>query len=106
MKKFIIIYGVLVHLFIALLITKTDFFKGLSSSLGYAQTNPLVSHYINNMYKFQQQLNLQIPAQQNFLVGDSIAKSLAATNLNASVINWGIGHNNTELLLNNLDNLI
>ena len=42
---------------------------------------------------------------QNFLLGDSIAQGLNENNLRQKVVNWGIGHNTTERLNNELANL-
>lgn len=103
--KFLIAYLVLAHVFIAYLLVKTDKFNAMMHYLGFSQTNTYIDYYINQSYAFQHFQNQQLKPKANIIVGDSIAKSINILNLSESVINWGIGHNTTELLLNNIDKL-
>ncbi|MDT0593611.1 GDSL-type esterase/lipase family protein [Glaciecola petra] len=105
LKKTFIIYILLIHVLVAVLVIKTDTYHAIMLKLGKQPTNSQTEHYINSLYAFQSYLDQQIESSHDFVVGDSIGQSLNTINLDSPVINWGIGHNTSQRLLEKIASL-
>ena len=106
MRTLIFVYVVFLHLLIGFMIMNTDFIDRVKAKLGRPVENASVSYYMDSLYYFQRLKHNQMQDNgQNFLLGDSIAQGLNENNLRQKVVNWGIGHNTTERLNNELANL-
>lgn len=102
LKKTFIIYLLLIHVLVIVLVMKTDTYSAIMWKLGKHTANSQTEHYINSLYAFQTHLDQQIEGGHDFIIGDSIGQSLNVINLDTPVLNWGIGHNTTDRLLDKL----
>ena len=82
-------YLLLLHIFAAVLVFKTDFLPRLTSKLG---NSPVKSDpYIADMLKHQRWMDDAVPTGAVIFLGDSIVQGLATAAVAPASVNYGIG---------------
>jgi lysophospholipase L1-like esterase len=90
---------ILLHMFLAILIVKTDFIPRVKAKLGAAEIpNP----HVINMVRYHQWMDSSVPDKATIFLGDSITQGLATAAVAPYAINYGIGTQNTAELLHAL----
>ncbi len=86
---FLVGYLLLLHIFAAVLVFKTDFLPRLTSKLG---NSPVKSDpYIADMLKHQRWMDDAVPTGAVIFLGDSIVQGLATAAVAPASVNYGIG---------------
>ena len=95
MKAIIITYLLLVHLFIAIVVVKTDVLSRIQVKLGYKISKPEFSPHYLKMVSFYQRVDKNIPDKSIVIIGDSLIQGLAVIGVSPHSVNFGIGGDTT-----------
>ncbi len=99
--KYLIIYGVVLHLALALVLIKSDFLQRVNSHLGGLP--PELSKHYYSMLGYQSRMDGQVPDGAVVFIGDSLTQSLAVSNISPNAFNYGIGSDTTLGVLQRLE---
>ncbi len=95
MKILAILYLLLIHVFVGIVVVKTDVIPRIKVKLGYEVTrDELTSHY-HRMLAFHKRADENIPDKSLIFIGDSLTQGLAVIAVSQQSVNYGIGHDTT-----------
>ena len=93
------IYVVLIHVFAATLVWKTDFISRVRARIGHSEvhaSNP----YVTSTASFHRWVDGSVPPNSSIFFGDSITQGLATAAVSAHATNFGISFATTRDLVN------
>ncbi len=97
-KKFsITAYCILLHLFIGIIIVKTNFIDKVRWHLGFQQNE--ISDYYLQLVEFQKRIDQVLPDKRLIFIGDSLIQGLYVQAVAENAVNYGIGNDTTEGVL-------
>lgn len=102
-KRLLIGYIIFVHLFLLLVLVKSDFI----SRIGYRQdltteVKPEITLYFHQMVKYHQRIDPNVPDGAVIFIGDSITQGLCVSAVVTPSVNYGIGSDTTFGVLKRL----
>ncbi len=102
MKAVITIYLLIIHIFIGIVILKTDVISRIKVKLGYEVISVELTPYYYTMLAFQRRVDKNIPDKSFIFIGDSLTQGLAVTAVSQKSVNYGIGQDTTVGVLNRI----
>lgn len=99
MKKTTVAYLALVHALLAVALIRPDSIAGRKVQLGLAV--PGKAH-IENMRRFHSRMDAGIPRGAAIFLGDSITQSMPVAAVTSAAVNYGIGSQTSEQLLESM----
>lgn len=94
-KQIFLSYLALIHLFLGVILLKSDFISRLQSELGFTMPD---EHY-RRMLIIHKSMDRIVPEKAVILIGDSLIQRLAGAAVSPLSINFGIGGDTTEGVL-------
>ena len=95
-------YLLLLHLFIVIVLAKSDFLPKLSYYAGINSTPEITKHY-TRMMMYHERMDSSIPTGSVIFIGDSITQGLATSAISQLSVNYGIGSDTTLGVIERLD---
>jgi lysophospholipase L1-like esterase len=96
MKLILVIYLVSIHVFVAVLILKTDFIPKLMHKIGLRET---ASGHYESMLSYHKYMDENVPDSCVIFLGSSLTQGLAVAAVAPYSVNYGIGGETTTQLL-------
>ncbi|MBL4763899.1 MAG: hypothetical protein JKX67_01245 [Colwellia sp.] len=100
-KKIWLIYVTILHLFIGVVLLKSNFIEKVSAKNGLYQ-QPEISNYYNLITSYHKRMDGSIPMGATIFIGDSITQGLAVSAVSPLSVNYGIGSDTTLGVLERL----
>jgi lysophospholipase L1-like esterase len=102
-KKLLIGYVVLMHLFLLLVLVKSDFVDRIEYRLGFVdQVNPEITLHFQRMVRYHERMDANVPDGAVIFIGDSITQGLCVAAVATPSVNYGIGNDTTVGVLRRL----
>ncbi len=95
MKIIFITYLVMVHVFLGLIIVKTDIVSRIQAKLGFEVLNDELTPHYHMMLAFHRRVDQNVPDNSVIFIGDSLIEGLAVSAVSPESINFGIGLDTT-----------
>lgn len=102
MKIIFIFYLMLIHVFVGVLIIKTDIISRIQVKLGYEVIEDELTPHYRTMLAFHKRVEENIPEDYVLFIGDSITQGLAVSAVYPQSVNFGIGQDTTFGVLSRL----
>jgi len=93
-KKFLIGYVILVHLFLLLVLLKSDFTTRVGYRVGLIGRSEITQHF-QNMITYHKRMDANIPDGAVIFIGDSMTQGLCVSAVATPSVNFGIGNDTT-----------
>lgn len=102
-RKLLIAYFVLLHLFVVLILAKSDFISQVKGKFYLPTTNTqdLTDHYYR-MLKYHKRMDDNVQSGAVVFIGDSITQGLCVSSIAPISVNYGIGSDTTVGVLKRL----
>ena len=84
-------YLIILHLFVAVVVIKTDIGDRIWRKLGFEIEIPELKQHYYEMLTFQSRIDKNLPAGRILFFGDSITQGLAVSAISDKATNYGIG---------------
>jgi len=95
MRLLFIVYLLLFHLFVGIVIVKTDILVRIQNKLGFTTEQEEITPFYYAMVGFHRRVDANIPDNSIIFLGDSLIQGLAISSIASPSINFGIGNDTT-----------
>lgn len=103
MKKLIIVaYIIAIHLFLGVVLLKSDFIHRIGHRLGIDTSQNEITGFSQQMLPFHSRMDGNVPNQSVIFIGDSITQGLCVAAVVNPSVNYGIGNDTTVGVLQRL----
>ena len=104
-NKIIIIYVLGIHLFLTVVLLKSDFIDRIKHRFGiYVPKKSIkVSNHFHQMLQFHKRMDGNVPEKAVIFIGDSITQGLCVSAIACPAVNYGIGGDTTIGVLKRLN---
>ncbi len=102
MKIIIILYLLFLHVFVGIVITKTDILAQVQYKLGYRVAKPELTPHYYRMLAYHKRVDKNILDKSIIFIGDSLTQGLAVSAISNKAVNFGIGQDTTVGVLNRI----
>ena len=94
-KRIILFYLVGIHLFLVVVLLKSNFIERVESKLGLDADKPEITEFFHTMLAYHLRMDGNIPEKSVIFIGDSITQGLAVSAVASLSVNYGIGGDTT-----------
>jgi lysophospholipase L1-like esterase len=102
-KKLLLGYVIFVHLFLFLVLVKSDFATRVEYKLGSGrQANPEITLHFHQMVRYHERMDANTPDGSVIFIGDSMIQGLCVAAVDTPSVNYGIGNDTTVGVLKRL----
>jgi len=95
MRLLFIVYLLLFHLFVGIVIVKTDILVRIQNKLGFTTEQEEMTPFYYAMVEFHSRVDANTPDHSIIFLGDSLIQGLAISSIASPSINFGIGNDTT-----------
>lgn len=105
LKTTTVIYLITLHIFLAVVVWKSDFLERVQKKFGNQQavSPPEITEQFHRMMRFHRRIDGNVPDGAVIFLGDSMAQSLCVSAVHPNSVNFGIGGDTTVGVLQRLD---
>lgn len=103
-KKAALIYIACIHIFLAIVLIKTDFTERVANRIGLriSRSFPEITENYKRMLLFHRRMDGNVPNGAVIFIGDSLTQGLCVSAVASPSVNYGIGNDTTVGVLNRL----
>jgi lysophospholipase L1-like esterase len=102
-KKFLIGYVIFVHLFLLVVLVKSDFITRVGYRFGLIRHfGPEITQHFERMVRYHERMDANVPDGAAIFIGDSITQGLCVSAVVTPSVNYGIGSDTTVGVLKRL----
>jgi len=103
-KRFTITYLIGIHLFLAVVLLKSDFNDRVEHKFGIhtAAQSPEITQHFHRMLHYHKRMDGNVPEGSVIFIGDSITQGLCVSAIASPAVNYGIGSDTTVGILQRL----
>lgn len=96
MKLIIIVYILCIHIFLGIILFKSDFIERVQNKLGIGTKLPIeLTEYYHSMVTFHSRIDGNVPRNATIFIGDSAIQGLCVSAITPLSVNYGIGNDTT-----------
>jgi len=95
LKILLWLYIILLHVFIAMVLVKTDIASRIYTKLGFTEIKHELTPHYHAMLSYHKRIDKNIDTNSVIFIGDSITQGLAVSAVHEKAVNFGIGEDTT-----------